>query len=394
MTTQHKPKVSVVMSTYNRAHMLPYALASIQNQTLADWELIIVDDASTDNTAEVVRELMRQDTRLHYYRHEKNSGLAIGRNTSFQLASGHYIALQDDDDISRPSRLEKQAAFLDRHPSIAMVSAGLRLFYHAGFHPRRKIKPFFSHHDAPVAIETVTNKNLFPSGTLMARCHVWRETPMRPFFQNSEDSDFRYRCIERYTIGMLAEVLYDCRLADHYHHTLSTQADGTVLCLQDHMLAWVASFHRRRGWQDPVDQADTIDDFMKAVHPDFVKQAAQPLHDFIEGIGIGLVKSESKTLKHQSRELIAELGGQEMVSALNAVMRSAHARLWKGALHFAIRSSDTAYFAKTLKSIPAMPKQQKMLLSFKLLFACLRYQCFAFMLPIIKSLLTNPSRSP
>ena len=251
MMKRHRPKVSVVMSTYNRAHMLPYTIASIQNQTLEDWELIIVDDASTDNTAEVVRAIMHQDKRLRYYRHEKNSGLAAGRNTSFQRASGHYIALQDDDDLSRPSRLEKQAAFLDGHQSIAMVSAGLRLFDHAGFHPRRKIKAFFSHHHAPLALETITNKNLFPSVNLMARCHVWRETPMRLFFQNSEDSDFRYRCIERYTIGMLSEVLYDYRLADHHHHTLSTQVDGAVLCLSDHLLAWVASFHRRRGWQDP-----------------------------------------------------------------------------------------------------------------------------------------------
>ena len=90
------PTVSVVIPAYNRAHLLKRAIQSVLNQTYQDFELIVVDDASNDNTEEVVKEL--RDEKIKYIRHRENSGAGVARNTGIRTALGRYIAFQDSDD--------------------------------------------------------------------------------------------------------------------------------------------------------------------------------------------------------------------------------------------------------------------------------------------------------
>ena len=100
------PKVSVIIPTHNRAHLLNRAVQSIFNQTFQDFEIIITDDASTDNTEDLVKSF--NDERIQYYRHEKNQGGSAARNTSMKHASGEYFAFLDSDDEWLPHKLEKQ----------------------------------------------------------------------------------------------------------------------------------------------------------------------------------------------------------------------------------------------------------------------------------------------
>jgi len=97
------PLVSVVMATYNRAHLLPRAINSVLNQTYHNFELIIVDDGSTDNTEEVVNSFT--DNRIIYHRHEENRGVLAARNTGWDLAKGKYECHLDDDDEFLPEAL-------------------------------------------------------------------------------------------------------------------------------------------------------------------------------------------------------------------------------------------------------------------------------------------------
>jgi glycosyltransferase involved in cell wall biosynthesis len=101
-------KVSIIMATYNRAHFLPETLQSIINQTYADWECLIIDDGSTDNTTELLSNLVLEDHRFKYYkRNEKyTKGLPGCRNYGIDIAKGDYVIFFDDDDIVHPQNLE------------------------------------------------------------------------------------------------------------------------------------------------------------------------------------------------------------------------------------------------------------------------------------------------
>lgn len=105
-------KVSVILPTYNRADLIGRSIQSVLAQTYRDFELIIVDDGSTDNTEEVVRTF--DDRRMGYLRHPKNQGAAAARNTGIKMAGGSYIAFQDSDDEWLPPKLEKQLALFDQ----------------------------------------------------------------------------------------------------------------------------------------------------------------------------------------------------------------------------------------------------------------------------------------
>jgi len=117
------PTITVIMPTYNRASLISRALKSVVNQTLNDLEVIVVDDASTDNTNNVVKNF--SDTRVKYIRHSENKGGPSARNTGIEIAKGEFIAFLDDDDEWTPEKLEKQLSkFSHCHESIGLVYCG------------------------------------------------------------------------------------------------------------------------------------------------------------------------------------------------------------------------------------------------------------------------------
>lgn len=103
--------VSIIMPSYNTASYIKKTIKSVLDQTYQKWELIIVDDCSTDNTDEVVAEI--EDTRIKYLKNDKNSGAAISRNRGLREARGQWIAFLDSDDIWMPEKLEKQISFME-----------------------------------------------------------------------------------------------------------------------------------------------------------------------------------------------------------------------------------------------------------------------------------------
>ncbi|MEN6553319.1 MAG: glycosyltransferase [Methanobacterium sp.] len=118
-----KPKVSVIIPTYNRAHLIPRAIKSVLNQTYHDIEIIIVDDSSTDNTEEIIKSF--KDVNLKYIRHDINKGASAARNTGIKASKGEYIAFQDSDDEWFPDKLEQQMeVFADVYPEVGVVYSG------------------------------------------------------------------------------------------------------------------------------------------------------------------------------------------------------------------------------------------------------------------------------
>ena len=106
------PQVSIITPTYNCARFIEETIKSVQAQTFTDWEMIISDDCSTDNTKEVIAPYLASDSRIKYICNDKNSGAAITRNNALRIASGRWIAFLDSDDLWLPEKLEKQISFM------------------------------------------------------------------------------------------------------------------------------------------------------------------------------------------------------------------------------------------------------------------------------------------
>lgn len=105
-------KVSVITASYNAARFIGETIESVLNQTYKDLELIIVDDCSTDNTEEIVNKYIEKDSRVKFYRLDKNSGAAVVRNTALEKATGRFMAFLDSDDLWDKEKLEKQIKFM------------------------------------------------------------------------------------------------------------------------------------------------------------------------------------------------------------------------------------------------------------------------------------------
>ena len=123
------PKVSIIMGIYNCASTLPEAIDSILNQTFSDWQLVLCDDGSTDNTYAAAKSyLEKYPQKIILLQNKTNMGLNHTLNRCLEAATGDYVARMDGDDISMPTRLEKEAEFLDTHPEYAIVSTPMVFF--------------------------------------------------------------------------------------------------------------------------------------------------------------------------------------------------------------------------------------------------------------------------
>lgn len=106
------PLVSVVMPAYNAAQYVEETIRSVVAQTVTDWELIVVDDSSADDTCDLVERLAEEDSRIRLVKNAENSGVAMTRNRAMNMARGQYVAFLDSDDIWYPEKLEKQIALM------------------------------------------------------------------------------------------------------------------------------------------------------------------------------------------------------------------------------------------------------------------------------------------
>ncbi len=106
------PLVSIITPSFNSEKFIGETIKSIQHQTYLNWEMIIADDCSTDNTFSIIKELALNDKRIHFFQLEKNFGTGIARNLALSKSKGKYIAFVDSDDLWKPTKLEKQIDFL------------------------------------------------------------------------------------------------------------------------------------------------------------------------------------------------------------------------------------------------------------------------------------------
>ncbi len=199
------PAVTALIPVYNGAEYLGQAIASILGQSLRDFELVVVDDGSTDRTPEVLRNY--SDPRLRVISLPQNCGIARARNAGIDVACGRYIAFLDHDDVAAPARLEKQLAFLDDHPALGMVGSAVEFIDARGDALRTVRMPA---NDLEIRWMNLLECPLRQSSLTM-RTELAREQRYDERFPSLSDWDFIQRILGRSEAANLPEVLVQYR---------------------------------------------------------------------------------------------------------------------------------------------------------------------------------------
>ena len=200
------PKVSVIMGAYNCEETLDESIESLLNQTFKDWEAIICDDASKDNTLKKLNDYkMKYPGKFVILHNDYNLTLAGALNRCLREANGEYIARMDCDDISVPDRFQKQVEFLDSHREYAVVGTYMQSFDESGMHHIIPNKQEPTKFDLP-------KSNAFHHATIMMRKSVYDDLhgyTVSSKTRRLEDAELWYRFFEKgYKGYTLSEPLY------------------------------------------------------------------------------------------------------------------------------------------------------------------------------------------
>lgn len=243
------PSVSVVIGAYNCGKFIQETIYSVLNQTLRDWELIIVDDCSSDDTYEKIKAI--NDRRIQIIRLDKNSGLpAVPRNRGIKASRGEFIAFLDHDDIWFPDKLSTQLEYLRKHKNISFVTSSVKIKSADEMYDNKistahgRVRPAHTYNQ-------LLNYNFVPSSSVMVRARILNDIELfdeNPKFVTSEDWDLWLRIAKRYKIAVIPKVL-----GIYIMHGLNLSADGKLL----EKILNVIDKHFEKGWitQKQADKA-------------------------------------------------------------------------------------------------------------------------------------------
>jgi len=245
----HSALVSVVMSVFNGERFLREAVESILDQSFNEFELIVIDDGSTDATATILESYRRQDSRLRIC-HQGNRGLVESLNRGWMLARGNYIARMDADDVAIKSRLECQVEFMEKHREVGVLGSAVQFISPDG-------KPLMT------SPNPITDQEIRLA--LPYRCPFWHPTVLmrkdvlisvggyRKVVVDAEDYDLWLRMAERCQLANLGSVLLKYRL--HSCQVTVRKFRQTAL---SSLAARAAAASRRDGNSDPLESCTEI----------------------------------------------------------------------------------------------------------------------------------------
>lgn len=201
--------VSIVMPTFNRAEYLSESIDSVLRQTYKDFELIIIDDGSTDSTPELMKYYKKLDKRIKYVRKEKNEGIAKARNLGISFAKGDYIAVHDSDDLMLPKKLTKSLRRL-RETGADFVYGSYYRMDVDGRSTGIQIPP------VKITSKQIINNAAFPHITIVAKKKCFVENPYREHLIYNDDS---FLCLDWYRAKYKWALLREPLCMVRYHNT-------------------------------------------------------------------------------------------------------------------------------------------------------------------------------
>lgn len=204
------PKVTVITPAYNAEKYLSQAIESILKQTFTDFEYIIIDDGSIDNTWQIINSYAKQDPRIVSLQNKQNKDIPYTRNKGVKMAKGKYIVWQDADDISLPYRIEKQYNFMEKNTAVGIVGGYLQFFKDDRLLGIRKYQQF----------DKYLRKSIFryspvaqPAAMIRKKCIC--ETGFYDLeCRGTEDLDMSFKIGQNYKFANLPQVIIKYRESD------------------------------------------------------------------------------------------------------------------------------------------------------------------------------------
>lgn len=201
--------VSVVLPVYNASDKLSIAIESILNQTFKDFELILIDDCSKDNSAEIIQNYVKMDPRIVFIKNEENLKLSKTLNRGIDIAKGKYIVRMDADDFSFPDRLEKQYNYMEANPEIGVSGGSMEIMDYDGNTLRNR---FYLLNDSEIR-EKVFFFSPFSHPTIIIRKDVLLKVGLYNHdFNPAEDYELYFRIGEISKFGNLKDMLIKYRI--------------------------------------------------------------------------------------------------------------------------------------------------------------------------------------
>jgi GT2 family glycosyltransferase len=244
------PLCSVVMCVFNGERFLSEAIESILCQAFEGFEFIIVDDGSTDGTAEIIDRYQRGEPRIRLLRHQKNEGLVSAQNNGFRLARGKYIALMAADDVAVKDRLIWQIDFMEKHPEVGVLGGSTEWIDSDG---RALLTKRYPIEDREIRTELATSCPFSAPSVLIRKEIFFAAGGFRKPFLSAEDYDLWLRAAEHCVLANLPQVLLRYRI--HPNQESHRSIRQMTLCL---LAAQASAVARRNGVPDPLNSFDEI----------------------------------------------------------------------------------------------------------------------------------------
>lgn len=216
------PDISVIMPAYNAEKYIAESIESILNQTFQNFELIILDDASSDKTKEIVLSYAQNDNRIVYVEKQSNHGPATLRNEGIRLAKGTFIALNDADDLSETTRFEKQVAIFNQQPNVAVCGSWITVFGDA-------METYvFEAPEHPIEIKlTFLSYDCLANSSAMFRKSCVENLEYQKEYVPAEDYKLWSEVIVKHDFNIIQEALV--RYRQHENNISKTKADNLAI---------------------------------------------------------------------------------------------------------------------------------------------------------------------
>jgi glycosyltransferase involved in cell wall biosynthesis len=250
-TATSLPIVSIVMPVWNGVRYLSLAIESVLSQTFRDFELIIVDDGSEDNTGDIVTQFAVADERIRPL-FASHRGVVESLNLGCSVAQGKYIARLDYDDIALPERLERQVAFLEGRPKVALLGTAFQFITASGQRTRTVIYPPLD--DATIR-QQLRKANCFCHSAVMMRADAFANVGgYRKLCTEAQDYDLWSRMADLYELASISEIAVLYRV--HPRQVSSTHIEHQALVS---VAVRTSSEIRRKTGSDPLEKLQAID---------------------------------------------------------------------------------------------------------------------------------------